>query len=118
MHTQADFLMILCVCCTAPTEKSKKQKGPPRILLKQVLKVDDLYLKTAVSPPLEENNAVGRLVLIPREEFPESGDPEVGGWVGKILSVHKTTKLTTVQMMDAKKHWLFAYCQANFKTLS
>lgn len=117
-HTPIPSSYCVCVAHTAPTDKSKKQGGQPRIALKEVLKVDDLYLRPAVSPPLDEKNAVGRFVLIPREEFPESGQPEVGGWVGKILSVHKTTKLTTVQMMDTKKHWLLGYCQGNFKALS
>lgn len=86
--------------------------------MREVDIADNLYLQAPVEPPLDESNAVGRFVLVNRNEFPHVGTLETGGWVGKIISVHKGTKLTTVQMSDTRKHWLLSYIQESFKPLS
>jgi hypothetical protein len=73
----------------------------------QLTLTDAAVSAQAVEPPLEEAKAAGRFVRVPRELWPEVGGPDCAGWVAKIVAVHKTTKLTTLQFHDGKQHFAF-----------
>ena len=54
-------------------------------------------------------------MLVPKATWPEA---EGSGWIGKIMSVHKTTRMTTIIFKDGKQYFGFKAVLDNFKPLS
>ena len=58
----------------------------------------DVY--PTIEPPLDADHAVGRLIFVPREVWPDLEGDDVG-YIGKIMKCDKRTKVTTIKFHDA-----------------
>ena len=77
-------------------------------------KDDPLATATAVEPVLTPQNAVGRFVRLPSNQWPGY---DHGGWIGKVVKM--TGKNTiTIQMHDGKQHFDFQHALQSFSPLS
>ena len=95
---------------TEPPAKRLKQsdvRGVFTIKVCELTQTDAAASAPAVEPPLDDATATGRFMRIPRDLWPNLGGPDCAGWVAKIVAVHKTTKLTTLQFHDSKQHFNF-----------
>jgi hypothetical protein len=87
------------------------------IKVEQVLLANPAVSAPAVEPPLDQATAAGRYVFVPRELWPDVGGPDIGGWIGKIMKVNKSTKLTHVKFHDGNQYFHFETV-AKWKPLS
>ena len=99
----------------------KQSKLKPKLKVRECGVADWEVTCEPVGPPLLPENAAGRFILIPREEF--AGEDDVGGWVGAIVKVDRThQKLTKVRLNGSEGgsvSWFpFAYVAEHFKPLS
>lgn len=77
-----------------------------------------LVVQPSKEPPLAADNAVGRYVLVPANVF-GCDNPELGGWIGKILKIEKNKdKSTTIKFKDKTLYFKFDFVLENFKTLT
>ena len=112
--------------------KPPAKKNEPAPTLKQTtltpkLKLAELALgpsevtAAAVDPPLSLENAVGRFVFVPGDQFGSQG---ISGWVGKIRKCLKDRNQTTTinfkgsDGRSSKEHFKFEHVKASFKPLS
>ena len=105
---------------THPPPKRLKQtdvRAVFTIKVEQVLLTNPAVSAPAVEPPLDQATAAGRYIFVPRELWPDVGGPDVGGWIGKIMKVNKSTKLTQVKFHNGNQYFHFETV-AKWKPLS
>ena len=64
---------------------------------------DDRY--PTIEPPLDIDHAVGRLIFMPKELWPDNSEPGWAGFIGKIMKCHMGTKVATVKFHDATQYF-------------
>lgn len=103
------------------TPTLKQTTLQPKLRLAELALGASEVTAAAVDPPLRLENAVGRFVFVPANQF---GVQDISGWVGRIMKcVNDKNQTTTINFKDkdgrsSTEHFKFEHVQASFKPLS